>query len=657
MRHLLLFAASFFACCSIADATQVRQPDLETPPDRAPLSLVGSDNKGRLFQFYGRSFALLIGESDYEARPALKEVTTELRDLVPVLERQGFEVSLYLGLKSDELQPVIDDYFKQHGYQQDARLLFIFSGHGDTRTVTSPTNPEAPTQTVGYVLPIDIPKDTNGHEFIMKALPLSQFIEWANEIEVKSALFIFDSCFSGSILKGRRGDEVAARLSTYAFSDTANQRVREFLTAGSEKQTVPSKSVFMELFKQVLLGRRPEADVHGDGYLTGSELIEFMKGAVSAANPSQTPLSGRVANPDLNGGEFIFALRNAGSGQKVSSGPYMPVLLKHSFGAAPKGTSTFQLEASVITGRLEDCTGDCNKSEAKPYSLAVKVPADSPQPAHLENPTLICTSGACDNFIKIITDPTVTSEGQVATVAFETSGPPATWTLQTRLDLPLGIKPPPTITEDPTYFRILANISSADPELGALAQRQLRDMVEQGGPHGSTTAIVMLLDKDINDDGRRRILSVMSAVKGGWGFDDEMDSVIVNGMWHILKQVPGPLAKEYDAAARNMNFWVHYEVSPNERWLTDNGRIRPIEATKPPLPQASQIKEGQVLVADSEQNIRAGPNIEVQQIGVLKSGDCIVVVSPPPTREGTFSTWLKARQVACPDSVRKISHQ
>lgn len=49
--------------------------------------------------------------------------------------------------------------------------------------------------------------------------------------------------------------------------------VRQFITSGSADETVPDRSIFLSQFLEALDG---EADVNEDGYITASELCEFL---------------------------------------------------------------------------------------------------------------------------------------------------------------------------------------------------------------------------------------------------------------------------------------------------------------------------------------------------------------------------------------------
>ncbi len=53
--------------------------------------------------------------------------------------------------------------------------------------------------------------------------------------------------------------------------------VRQFITSGSSKEKVSDKSIFREQFVSALEG---EGDMDNDGYVTGTELGEFLLSTV-----------------------------------------------------------------------------------------------------------------------------------------------------------------------------------------------------------------------------------------------------------------------------------------------------------------------------------------------------------------------------------------
>jgi cytochrome c553 len=121
---------------------------------------------------------------------------------------------------------------------------------------------------------------------------------YAKQIESKHAIFIFDSCFSGSFFKMRAAPELIAMKTT--------QPVRQFITSGGADQQVPDISLFRKQFIAAING---EGDTNKDGYLTGSELGSFLEEKVTNySKGTQTPQYGKIRDPALDKGDFVFVL-------------------------------------------------------------------------------------------------------------------------------------------------------------------------------------------------------------------------------------------------------------------------------------------------------------------------------------------------------------
>lgn len=88
----LCFSSIVYAVDCPVPPTEVTNPQPTTPEMTYP------DLKGRDFEFYDKSYALLIGESRYPQKP-LTSVPAELRKLRSTLEGQGFYVSPLSGLE------------------------------------------------------------------------------------------------------------------------------------------------------------------------------------------------------------------------------------------------------------------------------------------------------------------------------------------------------------------------------------------------------------------------------------------------------------------------------------------------------------------------------------------------------------------------------
>src|SRR5207253_44409 len=107
-----------------------------------------------------------------------------------------------------------------------------------------------------------------------------------------------------------------------AIASRTSMPVRQFITAGTAEQEVPDRSIFREQLVEALRG---EADLNGDGYVTGSELGAFLEDKVTNySNRAQTPRWGKIRNPNLDKGDFVFVLPKTQGPPKAAAAPASP---------------------------------------------------------------------------------------------------------------------------------------------------------------------------------------------------------------------------------------------------------------------------------------------------------------------------------------------
>lgn len=254
------------------------------------------DNTGKQNSFlYENSHALLIGASNYtNGWPVLPGVVKDVKLLKEGLEKQGFSVMVVMDPNRRELEDAFHLFITKYGRGKNNRLLIYFAGHGHTLKL-------AYGEEMGYIVPVDAPnpnRDKDG--FLDKALDMQQMEVYAKRIQSKHALFLFDSCFSGSLF-------ALSRAVPENINYKTQKPVRQFITAGSANETVPDESIFREQFLAALNG---EGDSDKDGYLTGVELGEFLqKTVVNYSKGSQHPQYGKIRNPHLDKGDFVFEIK------------------------------------------------------------------------------------------------------------------------------------------------------------------------------------------------------------------------------------------------------------------------------------------------------------------------------------------------------------
>jgi outer membrane protein OmpA-like peptidoglycan-associated protein len=287
--------------------------------------------QGKAKELYKASHALLISESAYLGpanngwRP-LPNTAAEMDQLAATLRKQGFNVWRVRDAGGDELRGYLRDFLVEAGRDRDHRLLVFFSGHGFAEE-----QPPGTFNEFGYVVPVDaVSPSYSFAQFQRKALPIADFVQMANEILARHALFIFDSCFSGTVFT-TRGDTLKPidyGLSSSArwsyLTGSAAQPVRQFISAGGAGQTLPAQSIFLPMLIQAIDG---SASIGSDGYVTGRDVGNWLMQNVPKYAPRQTPQSGVINSPVLSMGDIVFQYRKPeatktpviGSGQPASA--------------------------------------------------------------------------------------------------------------------------------------------------------------------------------------------------------------------------------------------------------------------------------------------------------------------------------------------------
>lgn len=257
--------------------------------------------QGKDITLYKGSYALVVGNGKYTAGwDELSGAVNDAEGIADVLRKNGFKVTLVKNVDKGTFLSELGNFTYKHGQDEDNQLLFYYAGHGHTTTLASG-------EELGYLVMVDAPlpeKDNFG--FDNKSVDMQTIITYAKKIKSKHALFIFDSCFSGTVLNLR------ARVIPKAISDAVRYPVRQFITAGRAAEPVPDRSVFKQLLIDILEGKIEEPIK--DGYITGEELGLFLKSRVPEYNKFQHPQYGKIRDPNLDKGDFVFVLEKAGPG-------------------------------------------------------------------------------------------------------------------------------------------------------------------------------------------------------------------------------------------------------------------------------------------------------------------------------------------------------
>lgn len=259
---------------------------------------------------YKDSYALVIGNGAYPVANGwnpLPGAVNDVQEVAEVLERHGFNVTLKIDITKTEFNKTFSDFIYKSGKNKDNRLLFYYAGHGyTTKSATG--------EDLGYLVMLDTPHPENEAEFDLYSVDMVKFVSDSKKIHAKHVLFMFDSCFSGTVLNLRN------RVTPPHITDRIKNPVRQFITAGRADEPVPDRSEFKKAFLNILEGRVEEPTP--DGYLTGVELGDYLYRTVPKFSQGQHPQHGKIHDQQLNTGDFVFMLSqnaNENSGLELNT--------------------------------------------------------------------------------------------------------------------------------------------------------------------------------------------------------------------------------------------------------------------------------------------------------------------------------------------------
>ena len=257
--------------------------------------------QGEEIELYKDSYALVIGNGSYtEGWSQLSGALQDVDEVADALEEHGFSVTLKKDLTKLDFEKVFTDFVGNAGRDPYNRLLFYYAGHGYTQK-------RATGEDLGYLVMVDAPlPEEDTISFKLKTVDPALLITQTKLVQSRHVLFVFDSCFSSTILNLRAG------VTPEHISNRVKQPVRQFITAGRANEQVPDYSVFKQEFLDLIQGKAE--DPFPDGYITGAELGAHLATKVPEYNNgAQHPQHGKIMDPQLNKGNFVFVLPRGSS--------------------------------------------------------------------------------------------------------------------------------------------------------------------------------------------------------------------------------------------------------------------------------------------------------------------------------------------------------
>ena len=296
---------------------------------------------GEEFGLYKDSYALVIGNGAYPVKNGwnpLPGAVKDAKEVAEALERHGFKVTLKIDVTKAEFNKIFSEFIYESGKDKDNRLLFYYAGHGYTTKA-------ATGEDLGYLVMLDTPSPANAGEFDLHSVDMIKFVSDSKKIYAKHVLFMFDSCFSGTVLNLRN------RVTPSHITDRIKNPVRQFITAGRADEPVPDRSEFKQAFLNLLEGRVEEPTP--DGYLTGVELGDYLYRTVPKFSQGQHPQHGKIHDQQLNTGDFVFVLSQNSQDVTENSSVELDTIATLNITSIPSGATVYVDSTAIGTTPIQ----------------------------------------------------------------------------------------------------------------------------------------------------------------------------------------------------------------------------------------------------------------------------------------------------------------
>ena len=331
---LFLFFSTFCGAIVFITATELFS--------QRGMSVTVRTEDGEEFALYKDSYALVVGNGDYLTKNGwnpLPGAVNDVKEIAEVLKRHGFNVTVKIDVTKAEFNKTFSDFIYKSGKDKDNRLLFYYAGHGyTTKSATG--------EDLGYLVMLDTPHPENEAEFDLYSIDMVKFVSDSKKIHAKHVLFMFDSCFSGTVLNLRN------RATPPHITDRIKNPVRQFITAGRADEPVPDRSEFKKAFLNLLEGRVEEPTP--DGYLTGVELGDYLYRTVPKFSQGQHPQHGKIHDQQLNTGDFVFVLPQIRQNGSEDSGIELNTIATLNITSTPGGAAVYLGGTLIGTTPVQD---------------------------------------------------------------------------------------------------------------------------------------------------------------------------------------------------------------------------------------------------------------------------------------------------------------
>jgi uncharacterized caspase-like protein len=234
---------------------------------------------------FGRYFALVIGNDDYQSLPRLKTAVADAEAVAKTLgAKYGFEVRLLRNATRADILRAMNDYRAE--LTEKDNLLIYYAGHGYVDIVTD----------TGFWQPIDAEEDDD-----LNWIANEDLTRRLNAMSAQHVLVIADSCYSGTLVRSSTGEIPTGHEREAWLQRMAERRSRTAIVSGGIEPVADSGRGGHSVFANALL----DALQANKDVIVGSSLFKEVSRPV-VVNAVQTPQYSDIRMAGHEGGEFIF---------------------------------------------------------------------------------------------------------------------------------------------------------------------------------------------------------------------------------------------------------------------------------------------------------------------------------------------------------------
>ena len=236
---------------------------------------------------FGRFYALIIGNNNYQHLPKLETARNDAKSLEKILrEKYGFETEVLLDAKRDEILERLNKIRKR--LEQSDSFLLYYAGHGEFDKSSGKT----------YWLPVDAKLDDDT-KWILADRITSNIKRFASN----HILIVADSCYSGTMTRSLKTDVDTKGTRNIYLKKMLNKPSRTLIASGGNEPVTDIGGEGHSVFAQVFLKALNSVE---DKVFTAEELFYgYLKEAV-AGRSEQTPEYSIIRNSGHEGGDFLF---------------------------------------------------------------------------------------------------------------------------------------------------------------------------------------------------------------------------------------------------------------------------------------------------------------------------------------------------------------